>query len=718
MLYCSLPLLPTIVFLIELLLHKDVPTYQINKQSSSEEAPILSVQSVYPAVETIDVSILLDQNGEFSCIAIPSGSSTPSKDNFKDFVTVQANSTGYIEIRNLEQETNYDIYCFGMNEYERDMQTTIIETKRTVSTKAKNDAPVVVIGRIDATQTEATITTLSTLPGHLYCISTLPTMKPTRLEIKEKGNSVPIALYKYTQTTVSGLTASTSYTAYCNVESNDGIPMLSEVEDVGQAFQTEEPGESTFVFVLRILAAVFCVCMSGIFSGLNLGLMGLDLISLRMISETDIERIAGDNAQPEEIKQIEEDKKNAAKILPIRQKGNLLLCTLLIGNVMVNSIISILTADMTSGTMGFLISTCLITAFGEVIPQAYGSRHALELGAMSIGLVKVIIAILWIICKPISMILDCCLGEELGNIYNRYQLYTMFELYKDHSNFNKDTIQTMQGALVMDTKTVKEYMRPFDSVFMLPDTTILDYNTCLDIFRKGYSRIPIYHENRQDIRGILHVKELIMIDPNQCVSVDSIMQLFPSSLLRLSDKSTVSDSIKEMVNSHTEFAFVSQIIESSNSDNQVELVGIVTLEDLIKAVMRLDLVDENTLIKDRDVSSTIHTIFSKMVLNHLDPTTMDIITHFINQSLSKQNLYLPPDVIHSLIQKGSIEKVAVGSEPIYQINQTTDFAVVVLQGVFTVYIGEDRMVTEKPVFSVINISSLLEDNFMYICLIM
>ena len=716
MLYCSLPLLPTIVFLIELLLHKDVPTYQINRQSSSEEAPILSVQSVYPAVETIDVSILLDQNGEFSCIAIPSGSSTPSKDNFKDFVTVQANSTGYIEIRNLEQETNYDIYCFGMNEYERDMQTTILETKRTVSTKAKSDAPVVVIGRIDVTQTEATITTLSTLPGHLYCISTLPTMKPTRLEIKEKGNSVPIALYKYTQTTVSGLTASTSYTAYCNVESNDGIPMLSEVEDVGQAFQTEEPGESTFIFVLRILAAVFCVCMSGIFSGLNLGLMGLDLISLRMISETDIERIAGDTATSEEITQMELDKERATKILPIRQKGNLLLCTLLIGNVMVNSIISILTADMTSGTVGFLISTCLITAFGEVIPQAYGSRHALELGAMSIGLVKVIIAILWIICKPISMILDCCLGEELGNIYNRYQLYTMFELYKDHSNFNKDTIQTMQGALVMDTKTVKEYMRPFDSVFMLPDTTILDYNTCLEIFRKGYSRIPIYHENRQDIRGILHVKELIMIDPNQCVSVDSIMQLFPSSLLRLSDKSTVSDSIKEMVNSHTEFAFVSQIIESNKCDPVVKLVGIVTLEDLIKAVMRLDLVDESPMLEDKAYQNRCSEFFSDIVLYHLDPTTMDIITHFINQSLSKQNLYLPPDVIHSLIQKGSIEKVAVGSEPIYQINQTTDFAVVVLQGVFTVYIGEDRMVTEKPVFSVINISSLLEDNFMYICM--
>ena len=95
-----------------------------------------------------------------------------------------------------------------------------------------------------------------------------------------------------------------------------------------------------------------------------------------------------------------------------------------------------------SGTVGFIISTCLITAFGEVIPQAYGSRHGLEFGAKTTSIVKVIMAILYIICKPVSMILDYALGDELGNVYNRYQLYTMFELYKEHSDFKKDTIST------------------------------------------------------------------------------------------------------------------------------------------------------------------------------------------------------------------------------------------------------------------------------------
>ena len=653
----------------------------------------------------------MSQEGQFSCVAVTTGSPAPDKTSFTSLVDIAVNATGYIEISNLVAETSYDIYCYGKSKYDMEMSNSIESTKQIATTKARNDAPVVIIGRIDPLQEEATITALSTLVGKLYCIATTSPIVPSRLEIKEKAEGVPIAVYEYTTSVVSGLTLETDYYAYCNVETNSGVPMLSAVKEVGQTFRTLEAGESIGMFILRIVATVFCVCMSGIFSGLNLGLMGLDLISLQMISETNIEEIAGENAEPEEVEQIRLDKERATKILPIRRKGNLLLCTLLIGNVMVNTCISILTADMTSGTVGFIISTCLITAFGEVIPQAYGSRNGLKLGAMSTGLVKVIIAVLYIICKPVSMILDYFLGDELGSIYNRYQLYTMFELYKEHSDFKKDTIKTMQGALVMDTKTVHEYMQPIDSVFMLPDTAVLDHNTCLEIFRKGFSRIPVYHENRQNIRGILHAKQLIMLDPNQCVSVETILKLFPSSVLVINGKRTVSDSIKDMVNSHTELAFVSRIVESATSDNTVEVVGAVTLEDMIKAVMRLDLVDENTMIEDKASSDMVASVFNKVILNHMDPTTLDIITYFINQSLAKQNLYLPSDVIHSLVQKGSIERITTNSEPVYQINKFADFAVVVIQGVFTVYIGEDRMVTEKPVFSVINISSLLEDGF-------
>jgi metal transporter CNNM len=111
------------------------------------------------------------------------------------------------------------------------------------------------------------------------------------------------------------------------------------------------------------------LALSGLFSGLGLGLMSLDLIGLEIVvaAGTDEHATAKEKRQGE----------SARKIIPIREKGNLLLTTLLMGNVAVNSLTSIMMADMTSGLAGFLVSTALIVIFGEIVPQAICTKHAL-----------------------------------------------------------------------------------------------------------------------------------------------------------------------------------------------------------------------------------------------------------------------------------------------------------------------------------------------------
>merc|ERR1719359_1352019 len=113
------------------------------------------------------------------------------------------------------------------------------------------------------------------------------------------------------------------------------------------------------------------------------------------------------------------DARNAEKIMPIRAKGNQLLCTLLLGNVAVNSALSILTAEIADGLVGFLVSTALIVVFGEILPQAACSRYALQVGACTVPIVQLLMGLFFILTKPMSIILDILLGREVSNIHSR-----------------------------------------------------------------------------------------------------------------------------------------------------------------------------------------------------------------------------------------------------------------------------------------------------------
>ena len=106
--------------------------------------------------------------------------------------------------------------------------------------------------------------------------------------------------------------------------------------------------------VQDVMISLLLLAHSGMFSGLTLGLMSLDLAGLRIV-------ISGGSPEEAEC---------ALKILPLRKRGNLLLCTLLIGNTLVNAAFAIFSASFTGGLAGTLISTGFIVIVGEITPQS------------------------------------------------------------------------------------------------------------------------------------------------------------------------------------------------------------------------------------------------------------------------------------------------------------------------------------------------------------
>ena len=72
-----------------------------------------------------------------------------------------------------------------------------------------------------------------------------------------------------------------------------------------------------------------------------------------------------------------------------------------------------------SGTVGLIVSTAVITIFGEIVPQAVCSRHALFIGAHTTWFIWIFMIVTFPISFPISAILDKVLGEEVGNILSK-----------------------------------------------------------------------------------------------------------------------------------------------------------------------------------------------------------------------------------------------------------------------------------------------------------
>ena len=88
---------------------------------------------------------------------------------------------------------------------------------------------------------------------------------------------------------------------------------------------------------------------------------------------------------------------------------------------------------------------------------------------------------------------------------------------RDHSfragDLNEDERTIMQGAMDMKVKTAREVMTPLEDAYMLEESCKLSFAVVRDIFDHGFSRVPVYARERQHVVGLLFVKDLIFVDP-------------------------------------------------------------------------------------------------------------------------------------------------------------------------------------------------------------
>lgn len=296
--------------------------------------------------------------------------------------------------------------------------------------------------------------------------------------------------------------------------------------------------------------------------------------------------------KPQQISEIRNNEQDHTAMLDLIDRPKRLLATILIGNNLVNIGIVIL-ADYVTGEwlsfpegsiLEFLIKVVLITflilLFGEVIPKVYANANPYKFSKF----MSPILLVLRRFFYPLSHLLiksTNLIEKKLGNKGNNLSVDDLEQALNITENAGKDEHEEkiLRGIVKFGNTEVKQIMRP------RMDVTAVDVDTKSSeliniILDSGYSRIPAYEDNLDQVVGMLYIKDLL-------AHLDKEEEYDWKELLRdpffVPEGKKIDDLLKEFQSKKIHQAIV--------VDEYGGTSGIVTLEDVIEEIVG-DISDE------------------------------------------------------------------------------------------------------------------------------
>lgn len=254
-------------------------------------------------------------------------------------------------------------------------------------------------------------------------------------------------------------------------------------------------------FITSIILLVILLACSALISGAEVALFSL--------TKSNIDKGLEENSSAMQI------------IASLLERPKKLLATILVANNFINIAIVLLFAfigetlfkNITSTLMRFLLevvsATFLILLFGEIIPKIYASRNSVKFASFMARPLRV----LDVIFSPISLPMRYTtlkIQERFGKQRSNFsvdQLSQALELTNDEDTTQEEQ-KLLQGIVSFGNTDTKQVMRPRMDLFAInidtPFETIIK-----EIIDNGYSRIPVYEESIDDVKGVLYVKDLL-----------------------------------------------------------------------------------------------------------------------------------------------------------------------------------------------------------------
>lgn len=298
--------------------------------------------------------------------------------------------------------------------------------------------------------------------------------------------------------------------------------------------------------------------------------------------------IAFFSLSPSDLSEVEEEKHSSdVKILKLRARSEHLLATILISNNFVNVAIIMLLdfflaswlrfgQDGMSQILQFTLTTVVLTflllLFGEIVPKIYSKQHSLSFCRFAAP----IFAVLDKICHPLAVLLVGSKKITTRIMSHESQSLTVDDLEQALELTDKKDIaeekSMLQGIIRFGGEMAKEVMTPrVDMVGLEVHTSFSEVLQC--IVENNYSRIPVYQDHEDNIKGVLYIKDLM---PHLNKSAFRWQSLIRPPYF-VPETKMIDDLLREFQTNKVHIAIVVDEFGGTS--------GLVTMEDIIEEIV-------------------------------------------------------------------------------------------------------------------------------------
>ena len=246
--------------------------------------------------------------------------------------------------------------------------------------------------------------------------------------------------------------------------------------------------------------------------------------------------------------------------------------------------------------ISFSVITFLHVVLGELVPKMFALEKAETFALFAARplemFAKVFSPILWVLNKAggaLGGLIGLQSSLDHASIYTEEEIRQLVKLSQESGHLNEEERRLINRVFEFSETTVREAMIPRTEIVAIPSASTLDQ--IAKAFREhGYSRLPVYGESLDDIRGVLHGKDIMqyLLVKERAFKLERVLKK-PYYVV---DTARLEDVLRQMQREKFHFGFV--------VDEHGGVEGIITLEDLLEEIVG-DISDEH----DEDESEQI-----------------------------------------------------------------------------------------------------------------